>query len=79
VHALDQRLLREAVSELAAQETATGRWTLAAEMSPFRSLAGRNFPIVLSFLAGERPALSAQPPEIVAEHLTEGISWSKVT
>lgn len=61
--------LADAVGALAGMERASGRWTLARRLTPFSSLEGRGFPVVLSFLAGGAPAASSLDPELVAERL----------
>jgi hypothetical protein len=61
--------LDELVAELTRLETARGSWTLARTFTPFATLAGRGFPIVLSFLQGGSPAPSAVPPDAVASRL----------
>lgn len=60
--------LSAAVDELEERETAgAGVWTIAETLLPFRSLPGRNFPVVVSFLAGGgRPAESGLDPAAVA-------------
>ncbi|CEH29065.1 hypothetical protein AM501_02775 [Aneurinibacillus migulanus] len=58
--------LETAVRTLQELETANGTWTLAHKLSPFSSINGRNFPIVLSFLSeNSQPAASDLPPERV--------------
>ncbi|MFT9847041.1 DUF6687 family protein [Aneurinibacillus sp. REN35] len=62
--------LEDAVRTLQAEETADGIWTLAQELSPFSSVAGRNFPIVLSFLTSKNePVASKLAPDRVASVL----------
>ena len=59
--------LNRVVQHLQALEAAEGTWTLAEKLSPFASVKGRGFPIVLAFLdAHNKPAQSALPPEQVA-------------
>jgi hypothetical protein len=70
-HLLDHPPLTDAVAELASLEQAAGRWTLAGQLTPFSSLEGRGFPIVLSFLADSRPAASSLAPNVVAERLAK--------
>lgn len=62
VHRLDHAPLTAAAAALQARESGAGQWVLATELSPFASIAGRNFPVVLTFL-GEPSALS---PDTVA-------------
>jgi hypothetical protein len=68
---LDHPALTDAVDELARLERSPGVWTLARRLTPFSTLEGRGFPVVLSFLADERPATSSLEPELVAERLAE--------
>lgn len=69
VHALDHPPLDEAVCDLARCETARGEWTVARQLSPFSSLSGRAFPVVVSFMADDAPAPSALAPRLVRERL----------
>jgi hypothetical protein len=68
---LDHPPLASAVDALATLERASGTWTLARRLTPFSSLEGRGFPVVLSFLADGAPAASSLEPELVAERLAE--------
>jgi len=68
-HVLDHPALADAVDGLARLERASGQWTLARRLTPFSSLEGRGFPVVLSFLADDGPATSSLEPELVAERL----------
>jgi Family of unknown function (DUF6687) len=68
-HALDYPPLDDAVSDLARRETARGEWTTARQLSPFSSLSGRAFPVVVSFMAEGVPEPSALPPPLVRECL----------
>jgi len=70
-HLFDHPALADAVGALAGLERASGQWTLARQLTPFSSLEGRGFPVVLSFLAGDAPAASSLEPELVAQHLAE--------
>lgn len=63
--------LADAVGALARMERASGQWTLASRLTPFSSLEGRGFPVVLSFLADGAPAASSLEPERVAERLAD--------
>jgi hypothetical protein len=67
-HLLVHPALADAASAL---ERASGLWTLARRVTPFSTLEGRGFPVVLSFLAEGRPAPSSLEPELVAERLAE--------
>ena len=62
--------LRDAMTRLAASETASGRWTAADQMTPFDTIAGRHFPVLASFVdhAG-RPVPSDLAPAVVAQEL----------
>jgi hypothetical protein len=62
--------LQQAVQKLQHIETAQGKWMLARELSPFSSVKGRSFPVVLSFLTEhDMPAISRISPEEVASIL----------
>ncbi len=64
------RPLDQAVLELEEAESGAGRWRIADEVTPFSTLAGRGFPVVLSFLDNQdRPARSHLPPASVASIL----------
>jgi hypothetical protein len=73
-HLLDHPALAAAVEELAILERASGKWTLARRLSPFSTLKGRGFPIVLSFLSDEGPTASSLDPGLVAERLARAHS-----
>lgn len=63
--------LEAAVKELQAAEANPGTWTIVDGLSPFASLKGRNYPVVLSFLdEQQQPAPSSQAPEAVASRLS---------
>ena len=66
---LDHPPLHRAAAELNAAERLPGRWALAESMSVFGGLAGRGFPVVLSFLHEGRAAISALPPQRVVQLL----------
>lgn len=66
--------LSAAVEELARLERADGQWTLAQQVTPFRSLHGRGFPVMLSFLTDARPAASSLAPALVVEHLARALA-----
>jgi hypothetical protein len=70
-HVLDHAALADAVDGLARLERASGQWTLARRLTPFSSLKGRGFPVVLSFLAHDEPATSSLEPDLVAERLAK--------
>jgi hypothetical protein len=63
--------LEEATGKLQERDTSDrGRWVLASEVSPFSSLPGRGFPVILSFLdADGRPATSSLDSTQVADQL----------
>ena len=65
--------LTEAVGRIQGQETSTrGRWVLAEKVSPFSSLPGRGFPVVLSFLDPDgKPATSDLDSTQVADCLVQ--------
>jgi hypothetical protein len=69
VHYLNHPPLAAAVGKLQQLETADGHWALARRLSPFGSVEGRNFPIVLSFMRDAKPAPSKLPIAIVREIL----------
>jgi hypothetical protein len=69
VHVLDHPALAAAVDDLARRERGAGQWTLARRVTPFSSLDGRGFPVVLAFLADARPAASSLSPDTVAAAL----------
>ncbi|PWK14884.1 DUF6687 family protein [Tumebacillus permanentifrigoris] len=58
--------LERVVRKLQELETADGEWMLVKELSPFSSIKGRNFPVVLSFL---QP--SQLPVHLVASMLAQ--------
>ena len=65
-HRLEYSALTAAVAELNRLETAAGQWLLATRLSPFVGVAGRDFPVVLSFLRGGEPAASGLPCDVVS-------------
>jgi hypothetical protein len=59
--------LMAAVEGLRRAEEARGHWTVVDRLLPFKTLPGRNFPVVVSFLEdGECPATSSLEPARVA-------------
>jgi hypothetical protein len=67
---IDHAPLSRAVEALQRSEENVGRWILADELTPFRALLGRGFPVVTSFCDDRgRPAISALPPHAVATKL----------
>lgn len=68
---LDHPPLAKAVERLQAKETSrAGRWVLADKISPFSTLPGRGFPVVLSFVAPDgTPAESSLDSSQVADEL----------
>jgi Family of unknown function (DUF6687) len=73
-HLLEHPVLADAASELARLERRSGGWVLARRMTPFDTLPGRGFPIVLSFMDDGRPAPSSLAPELVSEHLASAFA-----
>ncbi len=69
IHAFEHPPLTETVAALSGSESAGGRWMVAARLSPFTALKGRDFPVVASFLRDDAPAPSALPPSLVAPRL----------
>jgi hypothetical protein len=62
--------LVDAVAGLRADERRRGTWALADEVTPFDSLPGRSFPVVLSFVdADGAPRPSSLSPDEVAARL----------
>lgn len=62
--------LDQAVSELKRREVNSGEWILARELTPFSSIKGRNFPVILSFIGvSGLPAISSLNPETVSDIL----------
>jgi hypothetical protein len=72
-HQLDFPPLTQAANKLQAAERAFdrehGTWQLASGLSPFATIEGRNFPIVLSFLRDGKPAASRLPTSFVVDTL----------
>lgn len=73
-HTLEYAHLTEAVAELARLETAQGAWSLATRLTPFAGVAGRHFPVVLSFMCDGHPAPSGLPSEVVCGVLVPVLS-----
>jgi hypothetical protein len=64
---VDHEPLRRAAAELARLESAPGRWVSADRLTPWNTMSGRAFPVVMSFLDDDdRPAPSSLEPERVA-------------
>jgi hypothetical protein len=70
-HVLHHPALTDAVDALGKLERAAGQWTLARRLTPFSTLKGRGFPVVLSFLSDDGPATSSLEPALVAERLAK--------
>jgi hypothetical protein len=70
-HTLDFEPLRAAARDLAADERGRGEWRVATTLTPFDALAGRGFPVVMSFVDGNRPAPSSIPARDVAARLAD--------
>jgi hypothetical protein len=68
---VDHEPLRQATAELDRIETASGRWIGADRLTPWTTMSGRAFPVVLSFLArdDDRPAPSRISPDRIADVL----------
>jgi hypothetical protein len=67
--------LSEQVAELGRRERNAGSWVLATDLTPFQSLPGRNFPIVLSFMDEHRhPGVSSIVPSVVADVLLPALT-----
>jgi hypothetical protein len=68
---VDHEPLRHAAAELDGIERSPGRWVAADRLTPWVTLSGRGFPVVLSFLEPDhdRPAPSSLEPARVAELL----------
>jgi hypothetical protein len=73
-HTLKYLPLDVAVAELQRLETCAGKWTLARNLSPFATLSGRNFPVVLSFTRDERPRPSKLPISVVVHTLARAFA-----
>ncbi|MCF6093007.1 hypothetical protein L1765_03230 [Microaerobacter geothermalis] len=59
--------LNKAVLQLQKMDEGNGMWTIAKELSPFSSIKGRNFPVILSYIDGDQhPVISKIPPTEVA-------------
>lgn len=70
VWTVDHPQLSATVDQLGRKERNPGSWVLATELTPFQSLPGRNFPVVLSFMDGHgHPAVSSIAPGVVAKVL----------
>ncbi|NDI34433.1 DUF6687 family protein [Chengkuizengella sediminis] len=63
--------LNEAITELNDLEKAKGQWILAKQLSPFQSIKGRDFPVILSFLDEDKPAVSSISPKDVSSKLSK--------
>jgi hypothetical protein len=70
-HTVDHEPLCAAARDLAADERGRGEWRVATVLTPFDALAGRGFPVVMSFLDGDRPAPSSLPAHQVAARLAD--------
>ncbi|MGI8938786.1 MAG: DUF6687 family protein [Iamia sp.] len=63
-----QPAVARAATDLQGAERGPGTWLAAEQLTPFSGLAGRGFPVVLSYVdARRRPAPSTLPPATVAE------------
>jgi hypothetical protein len=68
--------LAEAAAALqAAERRRRGRWVLAEQLTPFETIAGRGFPVVLSFVDDRgRPCASSLAPDVVLAHLAPALA-----
>lgn len=67
---LEDAALHRAVDELRDIESAPGVWVVADQLTPFETLPGRSFPVVVSFVNGDGdPAPSNLSPDRVATTL----------
>lgn len=59
--------LSEAVENLNRIESGPGNWTLVKHLTPFKTIKGRNFPVILSFMneKSRKPGVSKLTPEAV--------------
>ena len=59
-------------------ETGEGVWTLVKELNTFKSIVGRNFPVVLSFMNKKRQsAVSKLSPDEVVHLLAPALISDK--
>jgi len=70
-HRLETPAWGEAARELQQREAGSGRWELASHVTPFETLKGRGFPVVLSCLRRAKPVASRLDPGTVAEVLLQ--------
>ena len=67
--------LTAAMRTLTAQETNIGQWQLAKKLTPFSSIDGRGFPVVVAFIDGSgRPLPSALSPAMVSANLDDALA-----
>jgi len=68
VWTVDHEPLRRAAAELGRLESAEGRWVAADRLTPWTTMSGRAFQVVLSFLGADddQPAPSNLDPERIA-------------
>lgn len=61
--------LEAAVERLQELEQQAGAWTLVKELSPFSTIKGRNYPVVLSFVSADGTPVpsSLTPQQVIAE------------
>jgi len=70
-HRLELPAWRQAAAALQRREGGRGRWSVAGRVTPFETLPGRGFPVVLSCLRRGKPEPSELPPDSVARELVE--------
>ncbi|MDP5273877.1 DUF6687 family protein [Chengkuizengella axinellae] len=63
--------LNDAITELNHLEKGAGQWILAKQLSPFQSIEGRDFPVILSFLNEDKPSVSSISPSEVISKLSK--------
>lgn len=65
--------LEQATRKLMDLEINPGSWVMAKNMSPFQSVKGRGFPVILSFLKDSKIAPSSIPPNEVSAIIGEAL------
>lgn len=74
VHVFNFPPLDVAASALQQGERAEGTWSVTRQLSPFKGLKGRGFPIVLSFMRADGPAPSRHSPLVVSDVLATALA-----
>jgi hypothetical protein len=72
-HAFHHAGLQRAVRQLAAAERQPGAWQLAERVAFFGTLAGRGYPVVLSFMHQGASAPSSLGPSFVEDRVAEAL------